>query len=185
MKSISPFVVVGVVLLTAVHVLDPPVIATVDLERVFHEIEVRKQAEVSLQAQIKVFRVREQELRTEAERHAADLEMYAPGTDKYDTAQKQHMQSVLDFSAMGEFIEYRLDATRAEARRDLFAEIVEEAAKYAEQNGIDFLFANDSKRSLENGTDRQIVQQLALRRMIYADDAYDITDELIDWINAP
>ena len=32
MKSISPFVVVGVVLLTAVHVLDPPVIATVDLE---------------------------------------------------------------------------------------------------------------------------------------------------------
>ncbi len=184
MKSIT-FVAVGTVLLTAVHVLDPPVIATVNLERVFNNIELLKQAEVALQAEVKIFQDRQQELRAEVERHAADLEMYAPGTEKYDTAQKQHMQSALDFRAMVEFIEYRLDATRAEARRELFAEIIEEAAKYAEKNGIDFLFTNDSKQTLESGTDMQIVQQLALRRIIYANDAYDITDKLIDWINAP
>ncbi len=185
MKSISPFVAVGVVLLAAVHVLDPPVIATVNLERVFNDIQSRGHAEVVLQAEIKVFETRQLALRAEAERHSEDLEMLVPGTEKYDTVQKQQMQSVLDFRAMVEFIEYRLDATRAEARRELFAEIIEEAAKYAEKNGIDFLFTNDSKQTLESGTDMQIVQQLALRRIIYANDAYDITDKLIDWINAP
>ena len=185
MKSISPFVAVGVVLLAAVHVLDPPVIATLNLERVFNDIEVLKQAQVALQAEIKVFQDRHQELRAEAERHAADLELLVPGTQKYDTAQKQRMQSVLDFSAMGEFIEYRLDASRAEARRELFDKILDEAAEYAKENGIDFIFTDDSKLALESGTDMQIVQQLALRRMIYANPAYDITDELIGWINGP
>ena len=185
MKSIHPFVAIGAVLLAAVHVLDPPVIATVDLERVFNDIQSRDQAESVLQAEIKVFETRHQALRAAAERHSEDLDMLVPGTDKYDTVQKQHMRSVLDYSAMGEFIQYKLDATRATARRKLFDEIIDAASKYAEANGIDFLVTNDSKLSIQEGTDIQIVQQLALRRMIYANDAYDITDELIDWINAP
>ncbi len=185
MKNIKPFVAAGVVLLAAVHVLDPPVIATVNLERVFNDIQSRNLAEGVLQAEIKVFETRKQELRAQAERHAEDLDMLVPGTEKYDSVQKQHMRSVLDYSAMNEFIQYKLDATRAEARAKLFDEIIDAASKYAQANGIDFLVTNDSKLSLQQGTDIQIVQQLALRRMIYANDAYDITDELIDWINAP
>ncbi len=185
MKSIHQFVAAGVVLIAAVHVLDPPVIATVNLERVFNDIQSRNQAEGILQAVIKVFETRQHELRAAAERHSEDLDMLVPGTEKYLTVQKQHMRSVLDYSAMGEFIQYKLDATRATARRKLFDEIIDAASKYAEANGIDFLVTNDSKLSIQEGTDIQIVQQLALRRMIYANDAYDITDELIDWINAP
>jgi Skp family chaperone for outer membrane proteins len=67
----------------------------------------------------------------------------------------------------------------------LFNEIIEEAAKYAKENGIDFLLTDDSKIMIQPGTDVQIVQQLALRRMIYVNEAYDITDALIAWINAP
>ncbi len=185
MKSIHPFVAAGVVLLATVHVLDPPIIATVDLERVFNDIQSRSLAEDVLQEEIKVFETRRLELRAKAERAAEDLDMLVPGTDKYDAVQKQHMQSVLDYSAMGEFIQYRLDATRATARRELFDEIIQEAAKYAQENGIDFLLTDDSKLTLQKGTDIQVVQQLALRRMIYANTAYDITDALIAWINAP
>ena len=86
---------------------------------------------------------------------------------------------------MGEFIQYKLDATRAEARRELFDQIIREAEKYAQENGIDFLMTDDSKLAIQQGTEVQIVQQLALRRMIYVNEAYDITDALIAWINAP
>jgi len=184
MKSIHPFVAAGVVLIAAVHVLDPPVIGTVNLERVFNDIQARNQAEDDLQAEIKIFETRQQALRAAAKRHTEDLDMLVPGTDKYDAVQKQQMQSALDYRAMAEFIQYKLDATRATARRKLFDEIIDAASEYAEANGIDFLITNDSKLSIQEGTDIQIVQQLALRRMIYANDAYDITDELIDWINA-
>ena len=185
MKSMHPFIAAGVILLAVVHVLDPPVIGTVNLERVFNDIQARSLAEGVLESEIKAFETRRQELRAEADRHAADLEMLVPGTKRYVAVQKQQMRSALDYGAMGEFIQYKLDATRAEARRKLFDQIIDEAAKYAQANGIDFLVTNDSKLSLQDGTDMQIVQQLALRRMIYANDAYDITDKLIDWINAP
>ena len=125
MKSIHPFVAAGVVLIAAVHVLDPPVIGTVNLERVFNDIQARNQAEDVLQAEIKLFEIRQQALRAAAKRHTEDLDMLVPGTDKYDTVQKQHMQDVLNYSAMGEFIQYKLDATRAEARRQLFNEVID------------------------------------------------------------
>jgi len=185
MKSMHPFVAAGVVLLAVVHVLDPPVIGTVNLERVFHDIQARQLAEGVLQSDIEIYETRKLELRAEAKRLDADLEMLVPGTKRYDAVQKQQMQAALDFRAMGEFIQYKLDTTRAEARRKLFDEIIGEAAKYAAANGIDFLLTDDSKLSLQSGTDMQIVQQLALRRIIYANDAYDITDKLIDWINGP
>ena len=185
MKNIHSFVAAGVVLIATVHVLDPPVIATINLERVFNDIQSRNQAETVLQAEIQVYETRRLELRTKAERAKEDLDLLVPGTDKYETVQKQHMQDVLDYSAMGEFIQYKLDATRAEARRQLFNEVIEEAARYARENGIDFIMTDDSSLAIQPGTDVQIVQQLALRRMIYVNEAFDITDALIAWINAP
>ncbi len=185
MKNMHSFFAAGVVLLGVVHVLNPAVIGTVDLERVFNDILARGQAESVLQSDIEAFETRKQELFAEAERHAADLDMLVPGTKRYDAVQKQQMQAALDYAAMSEFIQYKLDSTRAEARRKLFDEILQEAAKYAQANGIDFLLTDDSKLTLQTGTDMQIVQQLAVRRMIYASDAYDITEKLIDWINGP
>ena len=53
------------------------------------------------------------------------------------------------------------------------------------EDSIDFIVTNDSMLPLQDGNDIQIVQQLALRRVVYANPSFDITDELIGWMNNP
>ena len=165
--------------------LEAPVICTVDLERVFNDIKKRNEAEADLEEDLAVFQNRAEDLRKEAERLAQDSEALVPGTEKHEQAQKELRQAALDWRAMVEFIQLKLDSRRAEARRELFDQIITATVKYAEANGIDFVITNDSKLSIQAGTDLQIVQQLALRRVVYASDAFDVTDGLIAWMNAP
>ena len=165
--------------------LEPPVICTVNLERVFNDINGRGEAEADLEKDLSVFQDRADELRKKAERLAQDSEALVPGTDKHDQVQKQLREAALDYAAMVEFIQLKLDSRRAEARRELFDQIISATTKYAEANGIDFVITNDSQLSIQAGTDLQIVQQLALRRLVYASDSFDVTDDLITWMNAP
>ena len=165
--------------------LPPPVVATPDLERVFNEIDHRNQAEVHLEKELKKFQEQAEVLRSEAERLKADLELLVPGTEKYKQAETQWTETVLDYRATVAFIEGKLDVVRAEARADIYEAITTAAAKFADANGIDFIITDDSRLPLQAGNDIQIVQQLALRRVVYANPAFDITTDLIGWMNAP
>lgn len=165
--------------------LPPPVIATIDLERVFNDIDRRNQAEVDLEAELQAYQDQAGELKAEAKSLAEDRDMLAPGTQKYDQAEKRLTQVAVEYRAMVEFIQLKLDSTRAEARRDLFAQIIDATGKYAQSNGIDFIITNDSTLPVHAGTDIQIVQQLALRRVVYASGAYDVSKGVIAWMNTP
>jgi Skp family chaperone for outer membrane proteins len=163
----------------------PPVVCTVDLERVFNDIKSRSEAEADLEKDLSVYQDRADELRKDAERLSEDIEALVPGTEKHNEAQKKLTEAALDYGAMVEFMQLKLDSRRAEARRGLFNQIIVAATAYAKANGIDFVLTNDSNLTIQAGTDIQIVQQLALRRVVYANDDFDATDGLIAWMNAP
>ena len=86
---------------------------------------------------------------------------------------------------MSEFVDFKRDEMKGEARRELFYQIRDAASEYAQANGIDVIITDDAQLPIQGGTDIQIIQQLVLRRVVYVDTAYDITDGLIAWINAP
>jgi Skp family chaperone for outer membrane proteins len=161
----------------------PAVVAGLDLERAFNEIDRRAGAEAELERLGEEFQQQRDALRTAAEQAKLDLDMLVTGTDQYKKAQEAWTQAVLDYSAYVEFTKAKLDAKRAEARRKIYDVIVEEAGKYAAANGIDFILADDSNIGLVEGTDLQIVQQMSLRRLVYANPSFDVTDDLIAWIN--
>ena len=48
---------------------------------------------------------------------------------------------------------------------------------------VDYILADDSGIDLMEGTDLQVVQQMSLRRLVYANPSYDVTEDLIAWIN--
>jgi len=161
----------------------PAIIGSVDLEKVFNEIDRRAEAETALEALAEQFQQKREELRQIAEQKRMDMDLLAPGTDKYADAEDVWTQAVLEYRASVEFSKAKLDAKRAEARTRIYQEIVNEAARFAEANGIDFIVADDSGIDLMEGTDLQIVQQMSLRRLVYANPANDVTFELISWIN--
>ena len=162
---------------------EPAIIGSVDLEKVFNEIDRRAEAETALEALAEQFQQQREELRQIAEQKRMDMDLLAPGTDKYADAEDAWTQAVLDYRAAVEFSKAKLDAKRAEARTRIYREIVDEAARFAEANGVDFIMADDSGIDLMEGTDLQIVQQMSLRRLVYANPSCDLTFDLITWIN--
>ena len=161
----------------------PAIIGSVDLEKVFNEIDRRAEAETELEELAEQFQQQREELRQIAEQKRMDMDLLAPGTDKYADAEDAWTLSVLDYRAAVEFSKAKLDAKRAEARTRIYQEIVDEAAKFAAANGVDYILADDSGIDLMEGTDLQVVQQMSLRRLVYANPSYDVTDDLIAWIN--
>jgi Skp family chaperone for outer membrane proteins len=161
----------------------PAIIASIDLEKVFNEIDRRATAEAGLEQMAEQFRLEAERLRDIAEQAKMDMELLVPGTDKYEAAQDAWTQAVLEYQASTEFFRKKLDAKRAEARKTIYREIVEEAAGFAQANGVDYIVADDSGMDLLEGSDLQIVQQMSLRRLVYANPSYDVTEDLIAWIN--
>ncbi len=161
----------------------PAIIASVDLEKVFNDIGLRAEAEIELDQLKQRFQEEADALRKEAKRLEQDLDLLVPGTPQYQKAEKEYKQVALDFRALVEFNKAKLGARRAEARKGIFDQIVRAAGSFAGAHGIDYILADDSRVNLQEGSELQIVQQISLRRVVYADPAFDITDELIGWIN--
>lgn len=195
-RTISAPAVLGLLLLTAAVLgpayamwpatpAQPPIIATVDFERVFNQCNGRAEAEGDLEQLAETFRKDAEALRDEAELLKQDLELLVPGTDQYEKAENAWKAKVLDYRAMIDFSKAKLDVVRAQARREIFKKIAAAAAEFAAANGIDLILTDDSGIDIQEGTDVQIVQQMLLRRVVFADPMLDVTEPVIEWINQP
>ena len=163
--------------------LAPAVVATVDLERVFNECTWRTGAEMELDRRSQEFQKKAEQMREDAELLKQDLDLLLPGTDQYKKAERKYLQSAVEYRAFVEFSNAKLESLRATSRTEIFGKIQESAAAFARANNISFIITNDSVIDLQEGTDRQVIQQLLLRRVVYADPDFDITEDLITWIN--
>ena len=161
----------------------PAVITFVDLQKVFNLSNKRAEAQAELEALGQQLDDRVEALRQEIKTLQADIELLLPGTPKYQEAEKKLLAAAADLRAWIEFKAAKLDAKTAQRRTQVYDEIVLAAAEFAEQHNIDFILTDDSILELRPGTDVQVVQQMSLRRVVYANPEFDITDELIAWIN--
>ena len=161
----------------------PAVIAFVDLQKVFNLSDKRAEAQAELEALGQKLDDQVETLRQEIKTLQADLELLVPGTPKHDEAEKTVVAAAADLLALIEFKAAKLDAKTAQSRTQVYDEIVLAAVEFAEQHDIDFILTDDSILELRPGTDVQVVQQMSLRRVVYANPEFDITDELIAWIN--
>lgn len=161
----------------------PAVIAFMNLKEVFDNLDIRKVAETtikdkeaSLMAELKV--------KTEEVKVLQDnAEIYEKGSPKYMEAMQAGLEAAARMRAFNQFITVKIDAMMAEHRIQVYKEIMHAATEFAEQHGIDFIITNDSEIELIAGTDMQIMQQMTTRRVVYANDSLDITNELVQWIN--
>lgn len=161
----------------------PAVIAFVDLQKVFNDSDKRAEAQAELEALGQELDDKVEALRQEIKTLQANIDLLVPGTPKYKEAEKKLVAAAADHRAWIEFKAAKLDAKTAQRRTQVYDEIVLAATDFAEQHNIDFILTDDSILELRPGSDVQVVQQMSLRRVVYANPEFDITDELIAWIN--
>ena len=132
----------------------------------------------------------EAKLKAQLNEKTAEVQMLQENADNYEKGSPKYMdamQASLDaasrMNAFSKFMGYKLDAMMAEQRIQIYDEILLAAIEFAEQHAIDFIIMDDSSIDLQLGTDMQIKQQMTTRRIVYANEALDISDDLTQWIN--
>ena len=58
------------------------------------------------------------------------------------------------------------------------------SAKLAKKNGWDVVFVNDAAVPLPDGDNPNIMGEISSRRVLYANVEFDVTDQLIEYMNA-
>ncbi len=161
----------------------PAVVATVDLERVFNSGDLPTRTEVRRQAMSEQLGARRDELRLEIEDLQAELESFQPGSDAQIEVAGRIEEAIAEFRAWEGFAAIKLEAEQSKAMRDIYLSIREAAATLAKERGWDYVLVDDTVPTIQPGGAEQMQQQIGSRRFLYANGAFDVTDELVARLN--
>ncbi len=159
----------------------PVLMASVNVQRVFNECVLKAEAELRLQEVKDAFNRELEALRTQAKALKADLDLLMPGTEKHRETEKKLKDATIAFQAREKFAEARLAEANNRAKGEVLREINQAVADYSRKHGIAYMVNDDS--TIAEGDDPRLVQEIALRRVVFADPAFDVTDDVIAWIN--
>lgn len=162
----------------------PAVIASVDLEKVYRSLDQIKASDaknVSTQGDL------EKRLTTMVDEIRAleeDLESFQVGSTAHSDAQNRVILKAGDLNALRTFAELKLQDAQASTLREIYVAVRAASAVLAKEHSIDFIVLDDTIPAI-NPTDIQgTMAQINGRRLLYSNPALDITDLLIERMNA-
>jgi Skp family chaperone for outer membrane proteins len=161
----------------------PAVIATVDLERVFEFLDKRADADRNLQNKAVALDAEKERRVNEIDQLRNDLKALAEGSDRHQELMDQLAFKTIEYEAWFEFELKRLDREKGIIKADIYRAVKEALRSFAEENHYDLVLLNDSLKEVPGGPDSAVTQQISARRMLYANPAIDITDDLIARMN--
>jgi Skp family chaperone for outer membrane proteins len=162
----------------------PVVLVSVDIERVFGALEERAFEQSKLQALIDSMQNDLELRRQNIDNFEQEFELYKPGSDKWDELIQEQQLAALEYQAQVEFTRRRAAREESNGMRRVYEHIREASATLAKQHGWDYVFVNDAIVTLPEGDNVDMDVQISSRRMLFASSLYDITNELIEYMNA-
>jgi Skp family chaperone for outer membrane proteins len=161
----------------------PSVVATVDLVTVFESLTQATAADESIKAKAG-------ELTRESEKRAQtlalledELELWDKRSPKYQEALERFTKASLEYRSFIRWGEDKLDFEKSLLLKDLYESIADSIEVLAEREGIDVVLVDDSVGEILTGTETDTMRQLSARRLMYRNEAVDITPQLIAMMN--
>jgi Skp family chaperone for outer membrane proteins len=161
----------------------PAVVAVVDLERVFEEINLRDMADAALQQLADQLQADVESAKQAADLARADMEVFAPDSVEHREAQRKALVAVTEYQAQVQFVGERLNAQKARTLVDMYVAVKSAIATVSQQHNYDLVLLDDSKVDIPPGDETQVLQHITARRILYANGALDITDQIISAMN--
>jgi Skp family chaperone for outer membrane proteins len=170
--------------LRRVETAKPAVLVSVDFGRVFNSLEERSFEQEKAQALIN--RIDEDLLRRRKhiEDYEQELELYTAGSDKWEDLVKQQQLELIEYESIGEYRNLRAAREESKGLRSIYKNIRKACAELSKQNGWDYVFVNDLIAPMPEGDDVDMDSVISSRRMLYANQTMDVTDALIEYMNA-
>ena len=162
---------------------NPTVTVTINFETLFASLEERVFEESKVQAIIEDMNAEMEQRRQEITEYEQEFELYESGSPKWQELLQDQQLKVLEYQAQVEYSKSRQARELSKGTRRVYMNIRESASKLAEQNGWDYVVVNDAAITLPEGDNVDIGLEISSRRILYANDALDVTDQLISYMN--
>lgn len=162
----------------------PAKVASVDIERIFVQLDEQRSIEADIKKLGESMVAEKDRLSRELQDLNAELESYKAGTAPYNETLKKVEAAIGAMSAQDQFGQLKVEAERATAMRTLYGRVKEATAAVAKDGGIDYVLINDSLPPIEPAGFVATKQQMAMRRVLFANQGMDMTDAVIARANA-
>jgi len=159
-----------------------PVIAVVDLQEVVKGLDERTNKEQELYNKGVEFKDMLDKKKKDLDDTRSQIEAATTSAQRLPLQKRAYLQeNELKFET--EFSQQQLDLLYGDMLRDLYAQITAAATKLSEQNGYTMVLSSDESVDIARGTRNDVVRTVAMKRMLYVNDAHDITADVITMIN--
>jgi len=163
----------------------PPIVATVDLERLFNNLDLRQSGEDRVAEIGATFDRQLEELRGRIESLQADLENFEQGGDDWLRINDTVQSTISEYRAIEQYAQLKIEAERSKTMKSVYETIKTEIASFAaaQTPPIDFVLIDDTVPELEPSTADAMLKQISARRMVYATRQFDITEAVLARMN--
>ena len=103
--------------------------------------------------------------------------------DKFKQAMKKFQMAAIELRGYVEFQQLKQQRFNDETIFELYDKIKGAAMKFADEQGYDIILVNDSVVEIPENTDN-ILAQISSRRVLFARQQMDVTDQLIQAMNS-
>ena len=163
---------------------EPAVFVSVDFERVFSSLEERMFEQSKAQAIVNAMTENIESRRQHIESYEQEFELYEKGSGKWQELLQEQQLEVLEYQAQVEYRNLRAAREESKGMRRVYERIREATRILSNENGWDYVIVNDAAVALPEGDNVDMGIQISNRRMLYANPAMDVTDVLIEFMNA-
>ena len=187
--SILAFLLVGMMAwqshaLKQISPSEPAVVVSIDIERVFSSLEERAFELAKVQAIVTEMENDLKSSRAHIESYEQEFELYQPGSEKWEELMQEQQLAALEYESQVEYSRRRAVREEAKSMRKVYASIRASAKELSKQNGWDYVFVNDSLVALPDNNNVDMGAEISSRRLIYANETFDVTDVLVEYMNA-
>jgi len=163
--------------------LPDPTIATISIAEVINGLEEIQQRQNELRGFISERDAKIRKIEQEFESTKSEFDILPDGAEKRNLAEqleRLRVQRELEEKLAGVLVDRR----RGEIFAELFDKIDASVRELAEGRGYTLVLTNDDESGMPSApTEQQARAAIYGRRVMYADDAVDITDELVEKMN--
>lgn len=168
--------------------MSPTVVATVNLSTVMNGLSERADLSAELAAKVQVIQAEDKRRTEELQARAMELDdVVAP--ERLAALQDELDLLLLQRGAWQQFSQQEIDIDRSLMLEGIFQSMKESALELAEIEGIDLILIETSEDGIQIAPDarvsreQQVAEQISSRRVLWREQAIDISDELIIRMN--
>ncbi len=166
----------------------PTAVVTVNLSKVIEKLDQRRDEEANFKIMVDAMKDEDSKQQDDIKKMEEDLKKMSDSSAKEDL-QEKYALAALKYQSWSKFNSEKLDIEYSLILRDLYQAIKLAVAQMAASSKFDLVLVDDSQGEVNANPDSkisrksQIEQQIAGRRMLFANPAIDVTEDLIVRMN--